>query len=149
VTNVKVIQAGEFIRARADGRADLAKAQALLKAIVAAGEGIEGFDVLVDIRRVTPGTALTANELWQLADQLVHYRKTFAHKTAIVCPKERFGRSAFFALCAQGKGFNIRAFADYGDAMDWLLGDELDQGPIPSGGSPTQTGASMNRRQRH
>jgi hypothetical protein len=124
VTSIKVIKAGEFIRARADGRADMAKAEALLKAIATAGEGIEGFHVLVDTRRVTRGTALTASELWQLADQLVHYRKTFAHKTAIVCPQERFGRSAFFALVAQNKGFNIRVFTGYGDAMDWLLGDD-------------------------
>jgi hypothetical protein len=124
MTSIKVIKAGEFIRARADGKADMARAQALLNAIATAGEGIEGFDVLVDTRHVTRGTALTARDLWQLADQLVHYRKTFAHKTAIVCPQERFGRSAFFALCAQNKGFNIQAFTDYGDAMDWLLGDE-------------------------
>jgi hypothetical protein len=124
VTSIKVIKAGEFIRARADGRADMAKAEALLKAIATAGEGIEGFHVLVDTRRVTRGTALTASELWQLADQLVHDRKTFAHKTAIVCPQERFGRSAFFALVAQNKGFNIRVFTGYGDAMDWLLGDD-------------------------
>jgi hypothetical protein len=124
VTSIKVIKGSEFIRARADGKADMTRAKALLKAIATAGEGIEGFHVLVDTRRLMRGTALTASELWQLADQLVHYRNTFAHKTAIVCPKERFGRSAFFALCAQNKGFNIQAFTDYGDAIDWLLGDD-------------------------
>jgi hypothetical protein len=124
VTSIKVIKAGEFIRAKADGKADMANADALLRGIATAGEGIEGFHVLVDTRGVTRGTALTAGELWRLADQLVHYRKTFAHKTAIVCPQERFGRGAFFALCAQNKGFNIQAFIDYGDAMDWLLGDD-------------------------
>jgi hypothetical protein len=124
VTSIKVIKGSEFIRARADGKADMTRAKALLKAIATAGEGIEGFHVLVDTRRLTRGTALTANELWQLADQLVHYRNTFAHKTAIVCPQERFGRSAFFALCARNKGFNIQAFTDYGDAIDWLLGDD-------------------------
>jgi hypothetical protein len=124
VTSIKVIKAGEFIRAKADGKADMANADALLRGIATAGEGIEGFHVLVDTRGVTRGTALTAGELWRLADQLVHYRKTFAHKTAIVCPQERFGRSAFFALVAQNKGFNIRVFTGYGDAMDWLLGDD-------------------------
>jgi hypothetical protein len=104
MNSVKVIKAGEFIRARADGKADIAKARALLKAIATVGEGIEGFDVLVDTRHVTRGTALTASELWELAEQLVHYRKTFAHKTAIVCPQERFGRSAFFVLRARGQG---------------------------------------------
>jgi hypothetical protein len=50
-------------------------------AIATAGEGIEGFHVLVDTRRLTRGTALTASELWQLADQLVHYRTAGALRT--------------------------------------------------------------------
>jgi hypothetical protein len=45
---------------------------------------------------------------WQLADELMHYGQTFAHKTAIGCP-QALGRSAFFVLCAQKKGSNIRA----------------------------------------
>jgi hypothetical protein len=37
MTSIKVIKASEFIRARADGKADMANAQALLKAIATAG----------------------------------------------------------------------------------------------------------------
>ena len=124
MTSIKVIQASEFVHAAPDGRADLARAKKLLQAIVDAGDGIEGFHVLLDIRRVARGTRLTPVELWQLADELVHYRKTFAHKTAILCPPERFGGSAFFALVAQNKGFNVQAFTDYEDAMAWLLDGE-------------------------
>jgi hypothetical protein len=55
VTSIKIIHASEFIRARADGRADLERAKKLLAAIATAGEGIENFDVLVDLRRVARG----------------------------------------------------------------------------------------------
>jgi hypothetical protein len=112
------------MQAAPDGRADMARAKKLLAAIAAAGEGIEDYQVLLDIRRVARGTHLTPVELWQLAEELVHYRKSFAHKTASLCPRERFGRSAFFALVAQNKGFNVQAFTDYGDAMAWLLDGE-------------------------
>ena len=51
---------------------------------------------------------LTAIELWYLADKLVHYRRTFGNKTAILCPVERFDYSRFFALCAENKGSTSR-----------------------------------------
>ena len=124
MTSIKIIHASEFIRARADGRADLERAKKLLAAIATAGEGIENFDVLVDLRRVARGTHLSPVELWQLAEELVHYRKSFAHKTAVLCPRERFARSAFFALVAKNKGFNVQAFTDFEDAMDWLYPDD-------------------------
>jgi hypothetical protein len=117
--NIKVIQARDFIRATPDGRVELEKAERLLQQIAEAGAGLADFDVLVDTRRVSG--ALTATELWRLADKLVHYRSTFAHKTAILCPLEKFDHSTFFALCAENRGFNIQAFTSYEDAMEWLL----------------------------
>lgn len=121
-TNVKVIQATEFIRATPEGTAYIEKAEQLLREIADAGAGLEGFQVLVDTRRVTG--ALTAVELWHLADKLAHYRRTFGNKTAILCPVERFDHSRFFALCAENKGFNVQAFTDYEHAMEWLLEGE-------------------------
>lgn len=118
-TNVKIIQAAEFIRATPEGQVYIEKAEKLLQDIADAGTGLEDFHVLVDTRRVRG--ALSATELWALADKLAHYRRTFGHKTAILCPLERFDRSRFFALCAENKGFNVRAFTAYEDAMEWLL----------------------------
>lgn len=117
--NIKVIQARDFIRASPDGRVYMDKAEQLLQRIAEAGAGLGDFDVLVDTRRVSG--ALTATELWRLADRLVHYRNTFARKTAILCPLEKFDHSTFFALCAENRGFNVQAFASYEDAMEWLL----------------------------
>jgi hypothetical protein len=121
-TNVKVIHARDFIRATPQGQVYLDKAEQLLKDIAEAGAGLDEFEVLVDTRHVSG--ALAATDLWRLADKLVHYRHTFAHKTAILCPLEKFDHSTFFALCAENRGFNIRAFTSYEDAMEWLLSDE-------------------------
>jgi len=121
-TNIKVIQATDFIQATPEGHAYIEKAEQLLKDIADAGAGLEGFHVLVDTRRVTG--ALTATELWHLADKLAHYRRTFGNKTAILCPVERFDHSRFFALCAENQGFNVQAFTDYEHAMEWLLAGE-------------------------
>jgi hypothetical protein len=126
--NVKVIQGTEFIRATPEGKAYIEKAEQLLKEIADASAGLEDFHVLVDTRRITG--SLTAVELFHLADKLAHYRRTFGHKTAIICPVERFDHSRFFALCAENKGFNVQAFTTYEDAMEWLLaGDEIPPAP--------------------
>ena len=119
--NVKVIQARDFIRAQPDGHAYLEKAEALLAKIAQAGEGLENYAVLVDTRNVSG--SLSATELWTLAEKLVKFRRTFERRTAVLCPLEKFDPARFFALCAENRGFNIRAFSSYEEAMEWLIGD--------------------------
>jgi hypothetical protein len=119
--NIKVIHARDFVRAQPDGQAHLEKAEQLLRDIAQAGEGLENFEILVDTRDVSG--SLSAPDLWTLAERLVRFRKTFARRTAIICPIERFDHSRFFALCAENHGFNVRAFTSYEDAMEWLLGE--------------------------
>jgi len=118
-TNVKVIHAGDLIRARPEGEAYLEDAEQLIRDIVAAGAGLEEFEVLIDTRRVS-GT-LSATDLWNLAEKLAKYRASFARRTAVLCPQEKFDHSRFFALCAENHGFNIRAFTSYEEAMEWLI----------------------------
>jgi len=119
-TNVKIIHASDFIRARPEGAAQLEDAEQLLKDIIAAGTGLEDYEVLVDTRRVTG--SLSATDLWTLAEKLAKFRENFAHRTAILCPLEKFDHSRFFALCAENRGFNILAFTSYEEAMEWLIG---------------------------
>lgn len=120
--NIKVINGPEFIRAQPEGRANLDEAEAMLKEIAEAGEGLEDFHVLVDVRRVSG--ALEPAELWHLAQKLVSYRRTFGHRTAVLCPLEKFDNARFFALCAENKGINVHAFTSYEDAMEWLIADD-------------------------
>jgi hypothetical protein len=117
--NVKVIRARDFVRASASGEANLEKAEQLLRDIALAGSGLDDFEILVDTRDVFG--MLSANDLWTLAERLARYRKTFARRTAVICPVEKFDHTRFFALCADNHGFNIQAFTSYEDAMEWLL----------------------------
>ena len=86
---------------------------------MAAGSGLHDYEVLVDTRRVKG--RLSATDLWTLAEEMVRFRSNFARRTAILCPLERFDHSRFFALCAENRGFNIRAFTSYEEAMEWLI----------------------------
>jgi hypothetical protein len=117
--DVKVIHSSDFIRARPDGEADLQLAEKLLKDIAEAGAGLDDFDILVDTRHLKGRLSVT--DLWALAEKLVRFRKTFARRTAVLCPLERFDHARFFALCAENRGFNMHAFTSYEEAMEWLL----------------------------
>ncbi len=116
--NVRVIRARDFVRASPSGEANLEKAEQLLRDIALAGSGLDDFEILVDTRDVFG--MLSANDLWILAERLARYRKTFARRTAVICPVEKFDHTRFFALCADNHGFNIQAFTSYEDAMEWL-----------------------------
>ncbi|HEX7218503.1 MAG TPA: hypothetical protein VF280_04740 [Burkholderiales bacterium] len=117
--NVKVILAQDFVRGTPEGQIYLEEAEKLLRDIAAAGAGLEGFDVLIDTRRVSAG--LSATELWYLADKVARLPRSEGRRIAILCPTERFDHSRFFALCAENRGLNVAAFTSYEDAMEWLL----------------------------
>jgi hypothetical protein len=67
---------------------------------------------------------LTTRDLWDLAEKLTEGEMSRVHKTAVLCPHERFDHARFFAMCAERRGFNIRAFLSYEDAMEWLIADD-------------------------
>jgi hypothetical protein len=53
-------------------------------------------------------------------DLLQKHPRTFAGRTAILCPNERFDHASFFALCAGNKGVDMQAFTSYEEAITWL-----------------------------
>lgn len=60
-------------------------------------------------------------DLWYLAAELSNLHKAFSRKTAVLCPLEQFDHAGFFALCAQNRGLQVRAFTSFEDAIEWLI----------------------------
>ena len=116
--NIRIINARDFVSARPDGVLNLEESEQLLRDVVGVSEPLEQFDILVDTREAA--STLSATDLWFLADRLGRYPRTFAGRTAILCPAERFDHASFFALCAENKGIDMRAFTSYEEAMNWL-----------------------------
>lgn len=116
--NIRIINARDFVSARPDGVLNLEESEQLLRDVVGVAEPLEQFDILVDTREAA--STLSATDLWFLADRLGRYPRTFAGRTAILCPAERFDHASFFALCAENKGIDMRAFTSYEEAMNWL-----------------------------
>jgi len=119
-TIVRVIRSPDFLRVRADGQVDPDMGRRLLEQVAAAAAGLDEYRVLIDIRDAVG--QLKPEDVIAMAGMLADYGQTFRHKTAVLCPRERFDRARFFALLAAGEGFrNIRAFVSYEAGMEWLM----------------------------
>ena len=116
---VRIVNARDFVSAKPDGLLNLEESEQLMRDVVGISDPLkEEFDILIDTRDAV--STLSATDLWFLADRLRKYPKAFAGRTAILCLDERFDHAAFFALCAENKGFEMQAFTSYEDAMNWL-----------------------------
>jgi hypothetical protein len=120
---IRIINARDFVSAKPDGLLNLEESEQLLRDVVNVSDPLEQFDILVDTRDAI--STLSATDLWFLADRLVRFPKTFAGRTAILCPTDRFDHASFFALCAENKGIDMRAFTSYEEAMTWLNADSM------------------------
>ena len=118
--DIRVIHAHEFIKATPEGQLDLEETKKLLIELASASVPLVDYDVILDTRKAQ--SIMSVLDLWDLAAELSKLRKAFSRRTAVLCPVGRFDHAEFFALCAQNRGFRVRAFTSFGDAMEWLLG---------------------------
>lgn len=118
-TNIRVIHATDFIIATPDGVLDLERTRKLLLDVAAVSTSGTEHQILLDTRKVE--STLTVFDLWHLAVALAQQRDAFSGKTAVLCPIDRFDRAEFFALCAKNRGFRVRAFTSFEEAIEWLI----------------------------
>jgi hypothetical protein len=121
-TNVRVIHARDFIRATPAGVLDLPASETLLTAIMDASQSLRNVEVLIDTRKSM--AVLNTTDLFSLAQKAADCGGGLVHKTAVLCPADRFDHARFFALCAERHGVEIGAFLDYESAMEWLIGED-------------------------
>jgi len=118
-TDVRVIHANDFIRAKEAGLIDFEKSKKLLIEVAEVAASLVDYEIILDTRK-TQGE-LSVSDLWQLAAELSNLGLVFYRKTAVLCPLERFDHAKFFELCAQNRGFGVMAFTSFEDAMEWLI----------------------------
>jgi DNA-binding response OmpR family regulator len=120
-TNLKlqIIEAGAFIKSTPTGDLDMMASKEGLAQIAASGEDLQDYTVLIDLRKVK--SLLTTSQIYGLASELVTYGKTFRRKTAVLARDDKdFNQASFFETAAQNRGFRVRAFTVFEDALVWL-----------------------------
>jgi hypothetical protein len=120
-TNVRLIRAGDFVRATLEGRLDLDMSKKLLLEIASAAAALENCEIILDTRKAE--VVLSITDLWYLANEMSKLRGLNTRKKAVICPTEHFDRAGFFELCAKNRGDRVRAFTSFDEAFEWLVAD--------------------------
>jgi hypothetical protein len=121
--NITIIRAHEFIKATPEGQLNLEESKKLLLEIAAASAPFADYGIILDTRKAQ--SRMSVGDLWflaaELSKNLSNLSSRRAQKTAVLCPPEEFDHAAFFALCANNRGFNVSAFTSFEDAYEWLI----------------------------
>ena len=122
VTHIKIIPANDLIKAKAEGELDFEGSKRLFKEIALAGSSLADYQVLLDARKAQ--SRLSVADLWYLAVELRDLLKPFSQKMALLCQLGQCDQAEFFTLCAKNRGFNLRAFTSFENAIEWLISNE-------------------------
>jgi DNA-binding response OmpR family regulator len=116
---LQIIKAGDFIKSTPTGDLDLMASKQGFAEIAATGADLHDYTVLIDLRDVK--SSLTTSQIYELAAELVTYGSTFRRKTAVLArDNKNFDQATFFETAAQNRGFRVKAFTVFEDALVWL-----------------------------
>ena len=118
-TDIRIIHSNDFIKATPEGHLDFEETKRLLREIASASAALGDHEIIIDTRNAQSEMSIT--DLWNLAAELDKLFSDSSRKTAILCPFDRFDNAGVFALFAQNRGFRVRAFISFEDAINWLL----------------------------
>lgn len=117
---LQIIPARDFVKITSKGELDLESSKKRLTKIasVISPLALTDSEILIDTREAK--SKMTAADIWQITAEFAEHRMTFCNKIAILIPQNGFDQTKFFDLCAQNRGFEVGAFTDFEDAINWL-----------------------------
>lgn len=116
---LQIIKAGDFLKSTPTGNLDLKASSQILAQIASASDHVQDYSVLIDLRDAR--SQLSTADIYELATELVKYDETFQRKTAILTHGVNGQEQAkFFETVAQNRGFKVKAFSDFENAISWL-----------------------------
>lgn len=118
-TVYKIISAKDFIKAKPNGEIDLEQSKKVLIKLASIAEFPVDYNILLDIRQAYDN--FSDPDIYELVAELGKHRSSFRNKIAILSRHDRqFDNALLMQLCARSKGFNVGAFINFEDAVDWL-----------------------------
>jgi DNA-binding response OmpR family regulator len=132
---LQIVKAGEFIRSSPTGDLTMKVSKEGLEQIDAAGNELHDYTVLIDLRDVK--SQLSIANIEELASDLLNYGATFRRKTALLVRDDKdIEQARFFEMAAQNRGFTVKTFTVFEEAIIWLSsvreveGDQVPQVPL-------------------
>ncbi len=121
---IKFVQTKDFIQTTASGTLNLAGSKKVLSEIERLNKTDNLHDILVDIRDTNPGLSLS--DIYELVTEVGNHRHAFRKKIAILLgPQHDIDKARFLEMTASNRGYNVNAFNDFEEAVNWLMcGDD-------------------------
>jgi len=117
--NYKIIQANDFIRATPLGEIDIEESKKVLGQLADMARFVENCEILMDVREAYGNLKMA--ELNELILELGRHRDAFRSKIAVLTRNdEQFNKAVFVEMCGNIDGFEIMAFTNFEQTMNWL-----------------------------
>ncbi|MDP1675439.1 MAG: response regulator [Bacteroidota bacterium] len=116
---LQIFTAGDFIKSTPTGDLDLIASTQVLAQIATAGDLLQDYTVIIDLRDVQ--SHLSTLDIYNVASELVKYGEAFQRKIAVLTQSAKgHNQASFFETAAQNRGYNVKAFTLFEDAIYWL-----------------------------
>jgi hypothetical protein len=120
--NLHIIRSEDFFRLDTHGHFDLESSRRVLAALAAACREQEIEQALLDVRN-SEGT-LSTTDLYALAAAFGEIGIPPTFRLAVLHRFVGGEKAEFFAMCANNRGWNVRAHDNFEDAFEWLSTEE-------------------------
>jgi len=118
--NLRIIHARDFLKTTPTNEVDLESSKQFFLKLAEENAAPRQYDLLIDLRQTTG--RLTLAEITEVIKVVVEHRESFRSKIAILTtPGVRFDNAQFAALYANNRGFQVAAFTDFEETMNWLM----------------------------
>src|SRR5262245_55664245 len=118
--NIRIVRARDFLKTTPTFQVDLETSKQYFLKLAQENAAQRQYDLLIDLRRTTG--KLSFIEVTELVQVLIEHRDAFRSKIAILTtPGAKFENAKFAALYAKNRGFQIAAFTDFEETINWLL----------------------------
>ena len=116
---IQVVDAGQFVRADATGKVDLAASLRMARELSAFGGEDNVLPILLDVRGLSG--ALSTLDMVEFVKVLMTERDRYRRKVALLARGDgQQDRAHFLELYSTNRGIPIAAFTDYDSALKWL-----------------------------
>jgi hypothetical protein len=130
--NIRIISARDFLKTTPTFRIDLQTSKQFFLKLARENAAPRQYDLLIDLRRTTGNLSLP--DVVEVVKVLIEHRDSFRSKVAILTtPGLKFENAKFAALYANNRGFQMAAFTDFEETINWLM--TLSEAPSEGGSS--------------
>ena len=120
--NLQIVKTSDFVKLNAQGQLDVQQSHDVLAGLakVCIDRGIDC--ALLDVRDMK--SALKLNDLHALAKAFQEMGFREHHRLAVLHRYNAGERAEMFAMFATDRGWNVRAFEEYEEAIEWFRATE-------------------------